>query len=322
MSVFSSIHMKTATLLVAGSLILSGCFVQPGKFRSELALLDNDQFTFTYDGEVHFIGLAKIMEESKRSSQGEFQSYCYGPVPQGADDAVEAAVDAAEAAADAATEAAELAIAESYSDGTRDCTPEEEAQQRTEWEERQARRIEKDKREAEQFSKITGGIDFSDPDAEQELAAMLLRQKGFNSVEVKGDGVFDISYAIQGTISHDYMFPVMEGFPTSSPFVQMIVRDGSTVRINAPAFAGQMANNPMAMFMLGMPGMGSGMSAAEQEELNLPEVDGSFSIVTTGEIRANNTDEGPIAEAGRQRLTWQINSRTKAPPTALIAMSR
>lgn len=323
MTILSSIRAKTAAIVAASCLLLSGCFVQPGTFTSELALLDNDQFTFTYDGEVHFVGLAKMMEESKQSSMGEFQSYCYGPDPQAAqEDAAETAADAAEAAVDAAEAPAETAITSSYSNGDRECTAEEEAQQREQWEESRARRIEKDKREAEQFSKMTGGIDFSDPDAEQELAAMLLRQKGFNQVVAKGQGVFDINYAIEGTLSHDFQFPVMEGFPSSSPFVQLIVRDENVVRVNAPAFAAQMANNPMAMLMLGAPGMGGGMSASEQEELNLPEIDGTFSIVTTGDIRANNTDEGSVAEAGRSRLTWQINSRTQAAPTALIAMRR
>ena len=33
-------------------------------------------------------------------------------------------------------------------------------------------------------------------------------------------------------------------------------------------------------------------------------IDGTFTIVTTGDIRANNTDEGPTQEGDRQRLTW------------------
>lgn len=311
-------------MLVGLAIFLSGCFIQPGKFAAELTLLEDDKFTYTYEGELHFVGLAKMMEESKRSSGGTFQSYCYGPAPEGAAqtviDAAEAAADATEAAQPAVEGAVDIAIeTNDYSDGPRECTAEEEATQRAEWEERQERRRAKDKREAEQLSKMTGGIDFSDPDAEQELAALLLRQKGFDRVEAKGDGTFDISYAIEGTLTHDFAFPVMEGFPSNSPFIQLIVRDGDMVRVNAPGFVGQFAGNPLGMLMLAGPGMGGGLSASEQEDLNLPEVDGTFSIVTTGDIRANNTDEGAVSEAGRQRLIWKVNSRTQAAPTALIA---
>lgn len=320
MTLYSSTRLKAAAILTGAAMLLSGCFIQPGNFTSELELLDSNQFNFTYEGQIHFVGLAKIMEESKRSSVGEFSPYCYGPTSE---DAVEAAVEAASAVAEAAADAAEAVVdtpPEEYSYGERECTPEEEAQQRLEWEDRQARRLEKDRQEAEQLSKMTGGIDLTDPEAEQELAKLLLRQKGFERVEVLGDGVFDISYSIDGTLSHDFMFPVMEGFPTNNPFVQLIMRDGNVVRVNAPAFTGELTNNPLGFFMMGAPGLGGGISSKEQEELNLPEIEGTFSIVTTGDIRANNTDEGAVSEAGRQRLTWQINPRTAAAPTALIAM--
>ena len=318
MTMFSSMKVKAAAVLAGCSLMLSGCLIQPGKFTSELMLLEDDAFTFTYEGEIHFVGLAKLAEESKRSSAGEFQAYCYGPLPEGAEEqeaateemTAQEAMDAAEAAAEAAEDAV-------YS-GDRECTPEEEAEQRQQWEERQQRRIEKDRKEAEQMSQMFGGVDVTDPEAEQELAAMLLRQKGFDRVEAKGDGMFDVSYSITSTLQHDFMFPMFEGFPTSSPFVQAIVRDGNVVRINAPGLTPAAGGGQLAPLMMG--GGMFGGSSSQKDELNLPEIEGTFSIVTTGDIRANNTDEGPATENGRKRLTWQINSRTEAAPTALIAM--
>ena len=42
----------------------------------------------------------------------------------------------------------------------------------------------------------------------------------------------------------------------------------------------------------------------------LPEIDGTFRIVTDGQILANNTDEGPQAGAGGQVLEWRVTKRT------------
>ncbi len=329
MTMFSSMKVKAAAALAGCSLMLSGCLIQPGKFTSELMLLDDNAFTFTYEGEIHFVGLAKLAEESKRSSMGEFQAYCYGPLPGEeieAEPASEAIIeqtttpasrDAAKIAAEAAADAAEDAAYAAYS-GDRECTPDEEAEQRQQWEERQQRRIEKDRKEAEQISQMFGGIDVTDPEAEKELAAILVRQRGFERVEAKGDGMFDVSYSITSTLQHDFIFPMFEGFPASSPFVQAFVRDGNVVRINAPGLSPTAGGGQLAPLMMGGGMFGGGSSP--KDELNLPKIDGTFSIVTTGDIRANNTDEGPVTEARGKRLTWQINSRTEAAPTALIAM--
>ena len=50
-------------------------------------------------------------------------------------------------------------------------------------------------------------------------------------------------------------------------------------------------------------------------------MEGTFRIVTDGEILANNTDEGPQASAGGQVLEWTINKRTQAAPMALVRIA-
>jgi hypothetical protein len=149
----------------------------------------------------------------------------------------------------------------------------------------------------------------------------------------KGDGLFEVSYSVSGTLGHDFMFPTIEGFPATNPFVQMILRDSGQVRINAPAFVFQNGDNPMGAMMGGMGSLAglAAMGAAEQggegnpeaaQVPGMPVLDGTFTIRTAPGMRilANNTDEGAEAvTAGGEVLRWNISPRTSAAPTALIA---
>lgn len=297
---FTTIRLRSAALLTGFALALSSCFMAPGKFTSELNLTGPDTFTFAYDGEIFFLGLSKLAQMGAGSDEA-FTPSCF-------DD-------------------------ETFED--RDCTPSEERMQREEWEASAAERASKQKKEAEQMAAIMGGIDPSDPKAAEEMVTLLQRQQGWDRVVHKGDGVFDISYRASGTLGHDFMFPLIEGFPATNPFVQMFLRNGGQVRINAPGFAVQSGDNPMAGMMGGMgslaglAAMGASENAGENGEggpsmPNLPVMDGSFTIRTAPGMRilANNTDEGPTASAAGDVLTWQINSRTTQAPTALIGATR
>lgn len=299
MTIISTIRMRTAAVLAGFALALSGCFMTPGKFTSELQLTGPETFTFRYDGEIFFLGLSKLAQMGEAASDN-FTAECYD------DDTFE----------------------------TRDCTPDEEALQREEWGAGAAMRAQETKRQAEQMAALMGGINPSDPKAAEELVKLLQRQKGWDRVVHKGDGVFDISYRASGTLGHDFMFPMIEGFPATNPFVQMIQRKGGQVRINAPGFAAQSGDAGMGAMM----GMGSlaGLAAmGATEEANragedggpmpgMPVIDGTFVVRTAPGMRilANNTDEGPTADAEGELLSWQIGPRTTQAPTALIAAAR
>ncbi|MDJ0642219.1 MAG: hypothetical protein QNJ15_05335 [Erythrobacter sp.] len=291
MTAQSPIRLKAAAVLASLSLLLSGCFITPGKFTSELQLMEQDRFAFTYEGEIFFLALADLA--AMGAANDTFEANCWDQ--------------------------------ETFED--RECTPEEETEQRAEWEAGAEARAAKNAKEAEQMAAIMGGINPNDPEASAELVKLLLRQKGWNSVEDMGDGVFEVSYSISGSLSHDFMFPVIEGFPTTNPFVQMIMRDGNVVRVNAPGFAAQNEGGPMGPLMGGIPGMAGLASLSEGENSeekvpNVPTIEGTFTIVTSGTIRANNTDEGSNPTPNGESLTWNISPRTKAAPTALIDMSR
>jgi hypothetical protein len=303
MTKFSTIRVAAAAVLGACALALSGCFMTPGKFTSELQLTGPDSFTFSYDGEIFFLGLSKLAQ-MEAMAKDTFTAHCIND--------------------------------ETYE--SRECTPEEEAAQRKEWEAGAAERAAEAKKQAQQWASLMGGIDPSDPKAADELVALLQRQRGWERVLHKGDGVFDISYRVSGTIGHDFMFPAIEGFPATNPFVQVFLRKGEQVRINAPGFAAKSAENG------GKGGMGAWMGtgllaelaaigAAEDAAKNggdptaipgVPMIDGSFTIRVAAGMRilANNTDEGPAADAAGEVLVWKIGPQTAQTPTALIAAAR
>ncbi len=304
MTIFSNIRLRAAAVLAGLSLALTGCFITPGKFTSELAITGADSFTFSYDGEIFFLGLSKLAQIGTSTDETFTPTECFDQ--------------------------------ETFE--TRDCTAAEIAEQRAEWEAGAAERIEAKKKEAAQFAALMGGIDPSDPKAADELVKLLQRQKGWERVVHKGDGVFDVSYRANGTLGHDFMFPTIEGFPATNPFVQMIQRKGGQVRINAPGFAVQSGDAGGMGGVGAMMGMGSlaglaAMGAAETdkatgEEASLPPgvpmIEGTFTVRAASGMRilANNTDEGPQAEAAGEALVWQITPRTSQAPTALIATQR
>ena len=266
-------------------LLLTGCFLSPGKFQSQLQLMQDGSFGYSYTGEIQFVALSKLAEMGARSEE-------FAPEDCYTDDFEERA-----------------------------CTPEEIAEQKRAWQTDAADRIANKESEAEQLKLMMGGIDPSDPEAAAEFSAKLQRQRGWKSVINKGDGVFEVDFAINGNLTHDFLFPNIEGLPMGSSFVNIYLREENKVRIEAPGFAAQGAGNPMQGMMGGMMGMANlGAKDGKSELPNLVMAEGRFTIVTDGSILANNTDEGPQAAASGQMLSWDINSQTQNAPAALIQL--
>lgn len=274
-----------AALLAASALALSGCLLSPGKFSSELQLMKDGNFSYSYDGEIQMLGLSKLAELGN-SADETFTASCW-------DD-------------------------ETFED--RDCTAEEEAEQRKEWEANAAERAESKKREAEEMKALFGGIDPTNPEAASEFADRLERQRGWSNVTHLGDGLYDVEFRVSGKLSHDFAFPTIEKLPFANMFVTVVLRDEAQVRIDAPGFAAGGGEAPMQGMMTGMAGLanlGENKEGGTPARIVLP--DGTFTIVTDGRILANNTDEGPASHASGQMLRWTINQRTQQAPTALIA---
>lgn len=297
MTIFTTIRLRAAALVTGLALALAGCFMTPGKFTSELAITGPDSFTFRYEGEIFFLGLSKLAQMGAAADQAFKPETCYS------DEGFE----------------------------ERECTPEELAKQRADWEAGAAQRAAEAKKQAEQMAAMMGGIDPSDPKAADELVKLLQRQKGWERLVHKGDGVFDVSYRATGTMGHDFTFPMIEGFPQVNPFVQVFLRKGGQVRINAPAFAAAQTGDTSgigAMFglgsMAGLAALGQSTSGDDPETealKTIPQIGGTFTVRAAPGMRilANNTDEGPVAGTAGETLTWTITPRTTQAPTALIA---
>ncbi|UVI38545.1 hypothetical protein [Qipengyuania spongiae] len=286
--------MKFARLLAvcAVPFLLTGCFLTPGKFASAMDIRKDGAFSFSYSGEIYLLALSKLAEMGQRfeNIEEEFvEQPCYD----------------------------EEAFEE------RACTEEEIAEQRRNWDSAAEARKADAEREAEMVKAMLGGIDPADPDAAADLARRLERQAGWDKVEYAGDGLFNVEFRLAGRMTHDFAFPTMERFPMSNLFVLAVLRDGDTVRVDAPGFAAQTTGNPFQSMMSGMAGMMTAMAQMSEdgeEPPFLPEVSGTFTLTTDGEILANNTDEGPTAVAGGKSLSWAIDKRTDRAPTALVQL--
>ncbi|WP_404481975.1 hypothetical protein [Novosphingobium sp. BL-52-GroH] len=261
-----------ALAVAALALLAAACIFAPGKFTSQLDLRKDRGFAFRYTGEILMIPLMKTDKPAP-----------FEPTACTNEDSLE----------------------------ERDCTADELAQQKADWEKT---RDEKRKSDAQAAQMLLGGIDPSNPESGKELAAKLRRQAGWKKVEYLGDGKFDVDFAVSGKLDHDFVFPTFEGFPMSNAFVQVFARQDGTVRIDAPGFGPQGGGQAMAGMMSGMsPGSDSGEGPTSL-------ADGSFALVTDGEILANNTDEGAVAGPGGKVLSWKVNARTPAAPTALVKL--
>lgn len=280
--------------VAAACVLLAGCLLLPGRFTSDLALNKDGTFAFSYKGEIFVLALSKMMADQNKEKPFE-------PTECKDDE-----------------------------DKARRCTADELAEQKRNWQEEQEAARAKAKKDAETAKAMLGGIDPTDPKASERFAAQLARQAGWRSVVARGDGRFEVDYAIAGRLDYDFTFPTVEKMPMLVPFVTLIRRADGSVRMDAPAFSSGQSAGPLAGFA-GMAGAMGGASMTDSKDAGgkaaggkeapppgFPTLDGHFSLRTNGAILANNTDEGPRPDPAGQRLEWTVNPQTTAAPTALI----
>lgn len=76
MTIHATLRWRAAALLAGLALMLTGCFMTPGKFAAELAITGPDSFTFSYEGEIFFLGLSKLAQMGAASEQSFTPSTC------------------------------------------------------------------------------------------------------------------------------------------------------------------------------------------------------------------------------------------------------
>lgn len=71
-------------LAVVAPMSLSGCLLLPGEFNSEMTILKNGEFSFSYKGEIQLVGLANLLNNELEGTENEveFQASCYGEAPE------------------------------------------------------------------------------------------------------------------------------------------------------------------------------------------------------------------------------------------------
>jgi len=259
--------------IAAATLLLTSCFLSPGKFDSEVVINKSGDFSFAYKGEIWVLGLSGLLDLGRQASEADFKAECF----------------------------------DEETDELRECSDQEA-------EEQFAAEQQENTEMAEAFRGLLGGLDPNDPNTIDKFVERVERQKGWNSLAHKGDGVFDVDFSITAPLTHDFQFPILEQVASFTPFVSIIVRKDNKVRVTAPGFAQQDSSGNLA-------GLGAlaGSGAPTGGVPSFVKPDGTFTIRTDGEILTNNTDEGSeILGNGQKQLGWSINSATKNPPQALI----
>ncbi|MDE2560968.1 MAG: hypothetical protein KGL48_01865 [Sphingomonadales bacterium] len=278
----------TGIAVVAGlALLLTGCLLIPGKFVSRLDIHRDGTFRFTYNGEITMLALSDIADKAKKDDAAADSTFTASPCYDN-------------------------------DDKERACTDEEVGRQKSLWTENHDKAGKNDAEEKAMMQAMLGGMDPSDPKASAMFAEKLRKQAGWKSVVDKGHGVFEVDYEVSGRLDHDFTFPTLEVMPMALPFVAAYRNADGTVRIDAPSFAPTASGGPMLGMMSAM-----AKSRDAKKEVNLPPMDGTFTIVTDGEILANNTENGPSALAGGARkLDWRVTMQSASAPTALLRLGK
>ncbi len=304
--------------------LLSGCFLTPGVFTSSMDLRRDGSFTFAYKGEMIFQSPNELVNGNKtpkvwndkgakcfkdKDSEPYYDSYSTDETEGAMAAAAAVAVDAAKSADGTITEVADVET----ESNKRDCTKAELTKLRKEFDDEQAERAAKDKKESAEFASLFG-FNPSDETANQKMAATMMKYDGWKNVTYRGKGIFDVDYQISSKAGHDFLFPLIPQGDFIVPFVALRKREGGTISVNAPALVGG------GLKALAARGQALGRSGGSELAGLGSQTKGTFTLTTDGEIMTNNTDDGPTKDPAGRKLVWDIGPGTEKIPEALIRL--
>jgi hypothetical protein len=139
------------------------------------------------------------------------------------------------------------------------------------------------------------------------IAAALSKEYGYRSVIYRGNGLFDVDYAVKGMLTTNYVFPFNSDAEVMIPFVAIETRKDGTVRVRAPGFGKA-------------PGQGSPAGAMPMMNDPSDKAEGVFTITTDAEIVAQNQEDGAKTVGANKVISWTVGKIKKDAPTAVLRM--
>ncbi len=306
-------------------LLLSGCFLVPGEFVSNLDLRKDGTFTFAYKGQIVFAlpddmagggrSAPKIWSDSMAKCYVSGRTYYdeYGETTSATTAAVMPAIEGT--TKEAAEEGGAKIEAPDPDSTERPCKPAERAKLKAEFDTAEAERAARKKKESAEMAAVFG-LGPNDDAGNRKIAAELSKYAGWRSVTYEGKGIYNVDYQLTGKVGHDFIFPVFPQGDIMIPFVTMRPRSDGTAFISAPALSGGgFKGLSTRMKMLGA----AGASRNEFPQTSV-KTSGTFTITTDGVPLTNNTEDGPMAGTAGQTLTWTIDNNSEKIPEALIRL--
>ncbi len=324
------VHIGRGVLGLLFVLLLSGCFLVPGKFVSNLDIRKDGSFSFAYRGEIAVLNPDALgSARSRPRIWSDAMAKCFDNGTNYADqwavnDEGEKMMPPAPPPvisvprpdrSDDATMRSDPGAPASQAPASRPCRPAEIAQLRKGYEAEQKLSAERQKREGDQMAAMFG-LGPNNDETGRKLAASLLKFDGWKAATYRGKGVYDVDYLITGRIGHDFIFPVFPQGDILIPFVSIRSRADGAVLVSAPAYTGGGLKGIGArMQMLGM-----GRGDMKDMPQSAVQTAGRFTITTDGVPLTNNTDDGATAGTSGQMLTWNIDTNSEKIPEALIRL--
>ena len=135
------------------------------------------------------------------------------------------------------------------------------------------------------------------------IGEALTKEAGYRSVTYKGKGVFLVDYQVSGKLTHNFLWPYNLDAEVIFPFVVVEMRGRDQLRIKAPAFGDNDS-----------PAKGKGGDATAK-------LDGTFTLITDGELVSQNNEDGATSANGRKSVTWKATPLSKDAPMAVVKVA-
>lgn len=279
----SATRLGATICLLAASITLSGCFLQPGSFAAAMDLRSDGRFTFTYDGEIVMAGLQELGEMAEHADSGAAAKPCVDEATMAARDCT-----AEEIALQSEEQAVERKMVRSMLGAMNPSDPESAAAL------------------AKSLERQAGwnSVAYRD-DGVFEVSFAITSRLGHDFDFPTVEGLPFPSSFVQARLRDGQRVRIeAPGFAAPG--------GGHPIAAMMMGMAGAFGRGEGATSK-------EGVEAAKKPPVR--PIEGTFRLTTDAAILANNTDEGPQATASGKVLVWDITPGTTAAPMALLQLA-